>query len=64
VGPRVGPEARGQLAAFLAGALPPKLRRPRAHLQLMSDFVAYHLTGARPLDTVRIFAALLPAADA
>lgn len=64
VGPRVGPEARGQLAALLAGALPPKLRRPRAHLQLMSDFVTYHLADARPLETVRIFAALLPAADA
>ena len=64
VGPRVGPEARAQLAALLGGALPGKLRGSRAHLQLMSDFVAYHLSGARPLETFRILAALLPADDA
>ena len=59
-GPRIGPGARAQLATLLAGAVPDPLERPRAHLQLLSDFITYHVAGSRPLDTFRILAALLP----
>ncbi len=61
---RVGPGARAQLAGLLAGSVPDPLTRPRAHLQLLSDFVTYHLAGSRPLETFRILAALLPMDDA
>jgi DNA repair protein RecO (recombination protein O) len=59
-GPRVGPGARRQLRALLSGRPPADLVRPRAHLQLLSDFATYHLAGTRPLDTFRVLAALLP----
>jgi DNA repair protein RecO (recombination protein O) len=59
-GPRVGPGARRQLAALFRRELP-ELDRPHAHLRLLSDFITYHLSGGRVLDTFRIFAALLPA---
>lgn len=59
-GPRVGPGARGQLAALFRSELP-ELDRPHAHLRLLSDFITYHLSGGRVLDTFRIFAAMLPA---
>ncbi|MBT8335676.1 MAG: DNA repair protein RecO [Gemmatimonadetes bacterium] len=59
-GPRIGPGARLQVGALLAGAIPDDLERPRAHLQLLSDFITYHVAGSRPLDTFRILAALLP----
>lgn len=60
VGPRVGPGARAQLRALLEGQVPAELTRPGAHLQLLSDFVTYHLAGSRPLDAFRVLAALLP----
>ena len=63
-GPRVGPGARAQLASLLEGTIPAPLTRPRAHLQLLSDFVTYHLAGARPLEAFRVLASLLPADDA
>ena len=63
-GPRVGPGAREQLAQLLAGVVPPSLVRHRAHLQLLSDFITYHVSGSRPLDTFRILAALLPPEEA
>jgi DNA repair protein RecO (recombination protein O) len=63
-GPRVGPGARAQLAALLGGTVPDPLTRPRAHLQLLSDFVTYHLAGTRPLEAFRVLATLLPADDA
>lgn len=59
-GPRVGPGAREQLAALFRAELP-ELDRPHAHLRLLSDFITYHLSGGRVLDTFRIFAAMLPA---
>lgn len=60
VGPRVGPGARAQVAELLAGGIPDPLDRPRAHLQLLSDFIAHHVAGGRVLDTFRILASLLP----
>lgn len=64
IGPRLGPRAREQLLALLAGDVPSALERPAAHLQLLSDFATYHLAGTRPLDAFRVFAALLPAGAA
>jgi DNA repair protein RecO (recombination protein O) len=61
VGPRVGPGAREQLRALVAGeALPSPLLRPRAHLQLLSDFVTQHVSGTRPLESFSFLARLLP----
>lgn len=59
-GPRVGPGARAQLAGFLEGVVPDPLEHARAHLVLLSDFIAVHLAGGRPLDSFRVFAAFLP----
>lgn len=58
-GPRIGPEAREQLGVLLAGRPVSELRKPRAHLGLLDDFVTYHLSGGRPLDSFRIFLDLL-----
>lgn len=60
VGPRVGPGAREQLLALLQGDIPVALERPRAHLQLLSDFVTHHVSGVRPLEAFRVLAAFLP----
>jgi hypothetical protein len=60
----VGPGARAQLRSLLDGGIPESLARPRAHLQLLSDFTTWHVTGGRPVDGFRIFAALAPADDA
>ena len=60
-GPRLGPGARAQLSAFLDGHVPAELDRPRAHLRLLSDFVTYHVSGARPLQAMGVLDALLPA---
>lgn len=60
-GPRVGPGARAQLEVLLAGGLPGDLTHVRAHLQLLSDFVTYHLSGGRPLDAFRFLQSFIPA---
>jgi DNA repair protein RecO (recombination protein O) len=60
VGPRVGPGAREQLRALLQGEVPETLERPRAHLQLLSDFVTHHVSGVRPLEAFRVLASFLP----
>jgi DNA repair protein RecO (recombination protein O) len=57
-GPIVGPGARRQLTAFLQGTAPAAIRKPRAHLQLLQDFVTYHISGSKPLKTFRVFSAL------
>jgi DNA repair protein RecO (recombination protein O) len=59
-GPRVGPGARAQLEALLHGEIPPDLSHIRQHLQLLSDFMTYHVAGGRPLDAFRFLAAFLP----
>lgn len=43
-GPRLGPRARMQLAAFLSGVVPREVERPRAHLRILADFVTYHVS--------------------
>lgn len=53
-GPRVGTTARDQLRGLLDGRIVADLRRPRAHVRLLSDFVTYHVSGARPLDSFRV----------
>lgn len=58
IGPRIGPGARTQLAALLAGEAVP-VRRPRAHLRLLSDFAIYHVTGGRPLESIGFLAPLV-----
>ena len=58
-GPRVGPVARGQLAALLAGDLPPDFTHARQHLALVSDFIAYHVA-SKPLKSLRFLGGLLP----
>lgn len=58
-GPRVGPLARSQLAALLAGELPEGLTRARQHLGLVSDFVAYHVV-SRPLKSLNFLGSVLP----
>lgn len=62
-GPRVGPGARAQLEALLHGQIPDDLSYIRQHLQLLSDFMTYHLSGGRPLDAFRFLAAFLPKAS-
>lgn len=64
-GPRVGPGARAQLHALVAGEpLPGPLARGRAHLQLLGDFVTYHVSGARPLTSFAFLAAMIGEDDA
>ncbi len=50
---RVGPRARDQLRALLAGEIPADLARARAHLKLLDDFVTAHLLGGRRLGSFR-----------
>jgi DNA repair protein RecO (recombination protein O) len=58
-GPRVGPGAREQLRALLAGRTDPPVTHARRHLALLSDFVAFHVA-QRPLKSLRFLADLLP----
>lgn len=59
-GPRLGPVARDQLAQLVAGEFRGELRRPRAHLRLVSDFVTYHISGGTPLRSISVLATLIP----
>jgi len=59
-GPRVGPRARDQLRALVRGEEVTPLERPRANLQLLGDFVTYHVSGDRPLESFRFLAAVVP----
>jgi DNA repair protein RecO (recombination protein O) len=59
-GPRVGPGAREQLRALLAGRTDPPVTHARRHLALLSDFVAFHVA-QRPLKSLRFLGDLLPA---
>ena len=58
-GPRLGPRARAQLAALLDDADVPEVERPRAQLRLLGDFITYHLSGGRPLASLKVLATLL-----
>lgn len=57
-GPRIGPVARAQLRALVAGADEP-VTHPRRHLALLSDFIAFHVA-TRPLKAIRFLGDLLP----
>ena len=46
---RIGPMARAQLLALLAGEVPERLRGHGAHLTLLDDFLTYHMLGGRRL---------------
>lgn len=61
-GPRIGPIARSQLEALLAGEIPPGLSHTRQHLGLVSDFIAYHVV-SRPLKSLRFLGSVMPADD-
>jgi len=58
-GPRIGPVARMQLSGLLDGQTAP-VARPNAHVRLLSDFVTYHVSGSRPLESFRFLTSLLP----
>jgi hypothetical protein len=58
-GPRIGPIARSQLTALVAGELPPALTHSRQHLALVSDFVTFHVA-SKPLKSFRALGGLLP----
>jgi len=58
-GPRVGPGARGQLRTLLEGRRPPDLSHARQHLNLLEDFLAYHVV-SKPLKSMRFLADLIP----
>jgi DNA repair protein RecO (recombination protein O) len=58
-GPRLGPRARAQLAALLDNTELPEVERPRVHLRLLGDFITYHISGGRPLVSLKVLAALL-----
>jgi len=58
-GPRIGPGAREDLRSLSLGRAPPELRRSRAHLGLLDDFVTFHLSGGRPLNSFRILLGLI-----
>ncbi len=55
--PRVGPVAREHLRALMAGRPPRELRRPSAHLKLLSDFLHFHLAGSRRLRSLPLLEA-------
>ncbi len=49
----VGPVARGHIENFLKGRAPKLEAGERAHLKLLGDYAAYHLTGGKPLASLR-----------
>ncbi len=58
-GPPLGPGARRQVLALLAGTLDTEITHARRHLRVLSDFVAYHLV-PRPLKSFHFLDGLLP----
>lgn len=58
-GPRLGPKARVQLRALLKGRMEGEILRPRAQLRLVSDFIAYHISGGTPLRSMDVLSTLL-----
>ena len=58
-GPRVGPIARTQIEALLAGDLTFDLNHPRVHLGIVSDFVTYHVV-SKPLKSLHFLTSVLP----
>ena len=63
-GPRLGAGARAQLDALLDGQVPADLSHVRAHVKLLGDFVTYHVSDGRPLQSLAFLTDLLPPAHA
>ncbi len=63
-GPRIGPGARAQLEELVGGSLPASLRRSGAHLRLLRDFVAYHVSGKGPLASFQFLMEVVEGSDA
>jgi DNA repair protein RecO len=63
-GPRIGSGARAQLYALVEGKRPPGFRRARAHVKLLNDFVTYHVSEGRPLQSMAFLFDLLSRTDA
>lgn len=63
-GPRVGPGARRDLAALVAGVPPTPLRRPSGHLRLLEDFAVRHLELRRKLRSASMLRDVLRAREA
>lgn len=55
-GPRMGPGARAQLRRLAGGEVPEDLGGVRPHLQLLGDFVRYHVSGGRALRALEFLA--------
>lgn len=64
LGPRLGPQARSQLAGLVERSLQGAVVRPVAHLRLASDFITYHISGGTPLRAMEVLAKLIPNDDA
>ena len=62
--PRLGVGARAQLAALVSGTVPSPMRRPRAHVKLLNDFVTYHISDGRPLPSFAFLIDLVPRGNA
>lgn len=58
-GPRVGPGARRDLRALLAGAPPVPLAGARAHVALVEGYALQHLAGARPFRSTALLHSVL-----
>lgn len=58
-GPRIGGGARAQLTDLLDGRVPDPLHRPRAQVKLLNDFVTYHVSDGRPLQSFAFFSDLI-----
>jgi hypothetical protein len=54
----MGPIARGQLAAMLAGGTP-SLTHARQHFSLVADFIVHHVV-PKPLKSLPFLTGLLP----
>ena len=58
-GPRMGPVARGQLRAMLAGGTPAPFTHARQHYSLVAEFMAHHVV-PKPLKSMPFLTGLLP----
>ncbi|MBI4538464.1 MAG: DNA repair protein RecO [Gemmatimonadetes bacterium] len=58
-GPRIGPSARNHLRQLVEGEAPLALPRAPTHLQLLGDFVKYHISGGRALRSLDFLMARL-----
>ena len=63
-GPRIGGGGRAQLAGMLEGQVPETLIKPRAHVKLLNDFVTYHVSDGKRLQSFAFLSDLLPDGNA